>query len=71
LFPIPRVATFRGRVSRGRQCLRIKRNTINALAFEVNADMNLLALPGDLRSPPGSPRASVKIFFYGRSAKAR
>ena len=48
-----------------RQCRRNKRNTINALAFEVNAENNLLALQEDLRAHTYKPGRSICFITDG------
>ena len=42
-----------------RQCRRNKRDTLNALAFEVNAEASLIALQEELRSHSCKPGRSI------------
>jgi RNA-directed DNA polymerase len=44
---------------RYRRCRRHKRNTLNALAFEVDAEANLLALQQELRAHTYRPGRSI------------
>ena len=48
-----------------RQCRRNKRNTFNALAFEVNAEANLLALQQELRAHTYRPGCSICFITDG------
>jgi RNA-directed DNA polymerase len=52
-----------------RNCRRNKRNTANALAFEVNAEANLMALQSQLREHSYQPGRS--ICFVTKGAKPR
>ena len=48
-----------------RQCRRNKRNTANALAFELNAEENLLALQEELRTHTYQPGRSICFITDG------
>ena len=48
-----------------RQCRRNKRNTRNALAFEINAEANLLALQQELRAHTYRPGRSICFITDG------
>ncbi len=48
-----------------RQCRRTKRNTWNALAFEINAEANLLALQQELRTHIYRPGRSICFLTDG------
>jgi RNA-directed DNA polymerase len=48
-----------------RQCRQNKRSTINALAFELNAEANLLALQGELRAHTYKPGRSICFITDG------
>jgi len=48
-----------------RQCRRNKRNTHNALAFEINAEANLLALQQEMRAPTYRPGRSICFITDG------
>ena len=51
----PDIFAFAALWRRYRQCRRNKRHTINALAFEINAEANLLALQEELRAHTYKP----------------
>jgi RNA-directed DNA polymerase len=57
--------SFRALWRHYRQCRRNKRNTINALAFEVNAEANLLALQEELRAHTYKPGRSICFITDG------
>ncbi len=61
----PDLYTFRALWRPYRQCRRNKRNTINALAFEVNAEANLLALQQELRTHTYRPGRSICFITNG------
>lgn len=48
-----------------RRCRRNKRNTVNALAFEINAEANLLALSRELRDHTYRPGRSICFITDG------
>ena len=48
-----------------RQCRRNKRNTINALAFEADAEANLLPLQAELRGHTYQPSRSICFITDG------
>ena len=48
-----------------RQCRRNKRNTVNALAFEVNTEANLLALQQELQTHTYRPGQSICFITDG------
>jgi RNA-directed DNA polymerase len=55
----PDLYFFRALWRRYRRCRRHKRNTLNALAFEVDAEANLLALQQELRAHTYRPGRSI------------
>lgn len=55
----PDLYSFRALWRHYRTCRRNKRNTANALAFEVNAETNLLALQAELRAHSYKPGPSI------------
>jgi retron-type reverse transcriptase len=55
----PDLYSFRELWRHYRRCRHNKRNTINALAFEVNAEANLLALQRELRAHAYRPGRSI------------
>jgi hypothetical protein len=61
----PDIFAFAALWRRYRQCRRNKRNTINALAFEVNAEANLLALQEELRAHTYKPGRSICFITDG------
>ena len=61
----PDLYSFRALWRHYRQCRRNKRNTVNALAFEVNAEANLLALQEELRAHTYKPGRSICFITDG------
>ncbi len=61
----PDLYSFRALWRHYRQCRRNKRNTANALAFEVNAEANLLALQQELRTHTYRPGRSICFITDG------
>lgn len=61
----PDLYSFRALWRHYRQCRRNKRNTINALAFEANAEASLLALQEELRDHSYKPGRSVCFITDG------
>ena len=61
----PDVYAFRALWRQYRICRRNKRNTLNALAFEVNAEANLLALQEELRAHTYRPGRSICFITDG------
>ena len=61
----PDVYSFRALWRHYRQCRRNKRNTVNALAFEVNAEANLFGLQQELRSHTYRPGRSICFITTG------
>ena len=61
----PDIYSFRALWRYYRQCRRNKRNTVNALAFEVNAEANLLALQQELRTHTYRPGRSICFITDG------
>jgi hypothetical protein len=61
----PDLYSFRALWRHYRQCRRNKRNTINALAFEANAEANLLALQEELREHSYKPGRSICFITDG------
>ena len=57
--------SFRALWRHYRQCRRNKRNTINALAFEANAEANLLTLQEELRAHTYKPGRSICFITDG------
>jgi RNA-directed DNA polymerase len=57
--------SFRALWRHYRQCRRNKRNTINALVFEANAEANLLALQDELREHTYRPGRSICFITNG------
>jgi RNA-directed DNA polymerase len=55
----PDLYSFRELWRQYRNCRRNKRNTINALAFEIDAEAQLLALQGELRAHTYRPGPSI------------
>jgi hypothetical protein len=52
-----------------RDCRRNKRNTLNALAFEVDAEANLLALQQELREHTYQPGPSICFVTEGHKPR--
>ena len=61
----PDVFSFAALWRHYRRCRRNKRNTANALAFELDAEARLLALQGELRARTYSPGRSVCFITDG------
>lgn len=61
----PALYSFRALWRHYRQCRRTKRTTANALAFEVNAEANLLALQQELRTHTYRPGRSICFITDG------
>ncbi len=61
----PDIYSFRALWRHYRQCRRNKRNTVNALPFEVNAEANLLALQEELRAHTYKPGRSICFITDG------
>ena len=61
----PDFYSFRALWQHYRQCRRNKRTTANALAFEVNAEANLLALQQELRTHTYRPGRSICFITDG------
>jgi len=61
----PDIYSFRALWRHYRQCRRNKRNTVNALAFEVTAEANLLALQQELRAHTYKPGRSICFITDG------
>ena len=61
----PDIFAFAALWRRYRQCRRNKRHTINALAFEINAEANLLALQEELRAHTYKPGRSICFITDG------
>jgi RNA-directed DNA polymerase len=61
----PDLYSFRALWQYYRQCRRNKRTTANALAFEVNAEANLLALQQELRTHTYRPGRSICFITDG------
>src|SRR5882724_13553089 len=61
----PDLYSFRALWRHYRQCRRNKRNTINALAFEANAEANLLALQEEVRTHTYQPGRSICFITDG------
>jgi retron-type reverse transcriptase len=61
----PDLYCFRALWRHYRQCRRNKRNTANALAFEINAEENLLALQEELRAHTYRPGRSICFITDG------
>jgi RNA-directed DNA polymerase len=61
----PDLYTFEALWRHYRQCRRNKRNTLNALAFEINAEANLLALQHELRTHTYRPGRSICFLTDG------
>ena len=61
----PDLYSFRALWRHYRQCRHNKRNTVNALAFEVNAEANLLALQEELRTHTYKPGRSICFITDG------
>ena len=55
----PDLYSFRALWRHYRKCRRNKRSTANALAFEISAEENLLALQEDLRAHTYRPGRSI------------
>ncbi len=61
----PDLYSFRALWRHYRECRRNKRNTLNALAFEANAEANLLALQEELREHTYQPGRSICFITDG------
>jgi len=61
----PELYSFRALWRHYRNCRRNKRNTFNALAFEVDAEAKLLALQEDLRAHSYRPGRSICFITDG------
>ncbi len=61
----PDFYTFRELWRQYRSCRRNKRNTLNALAFEIDAEANLVALQHELREHTYQPGRSVCFITGG------
>ena len=61
----PDLYTFAALWRHYRQCRRNKRTTLNTLAFEVNAEANLLALQQELRTHIYRPGRAICFFTDG------
>ena len=61
----PGLYFFRALSRQERRCCRNTRNTYNALAFEVDAEANLLALQQELRAHTHRPGRSIRFVTDG------
>lgn len=61
----PDLYSFRALWRHYRQCRRNKRNTVNALIFEANAEATLLALQEELRAHTYKPGRSICFITDG------
>lgn len=65
----PDVYSFRALWRQSRNCCRNKRNTLNALAFEIDAEAKLLELQGELREHSYRPGPSICFVTGGRKPR--
>ena len=65
----PDLSSFRALWRQYRACRRNKRNTLNALAFEIDAEAKLLALQQELRDHTYHPGRSICFVTEGRKPR--